>query len=98
MLLVTTVYVLGLGFGPFLWAPVSELWGRRTAYSVSMSLFVIFQIGCGLSKSLPALMIMRFFAGHAAMEMKKITLSVHTVTLFTVPHVLKMLLHFLRST
>ena len=32
----TALYVLGLGFGPFVFAPISELWGRQVAYSASM--------------------------------------------------------------
>jgi MFS transporter, DHA1 family, multidrug resistance protein len=34
--LTTAIYVLGLGMGPFVFAPISELYGRQTAYSVSM--------------------------------------------------------------
>lgn len=32
----TALYVLGLGFGPFVFAPISELYGRQVAYSISM--------------------------------------------------------------
>lgn len=34
--LTTALNVLGLGCGPFLFAPISELYGRQTAYSISM--------------------------------------------------------------
>lgn len=32
----TALYVLGLGVGPFVFAPVSELYGRQLAYASSM--------------------------------------------------------------
>jgi DHA1 family multidrug resistance protein-like MFS transporter len=34
--LTTALYVLGLGSGPFVFAPISELYGRQVAYTISM--------------------------------------------------------------
>lgn len=36
VVLATALYVLGLGFGPFVFAPISELNGRQRAYVISM--------------------------------------------------------------
>jgi MFS family permease len=40
--LVTACYVLGLGAGPFLFAPISELYGRQMAYQTSQACYVFF--------------------------------------------------------
>lgn len=34
--LTTSLYVMGLGSGPFVFAPISELYGRQAAYTISM--------------------------------------------------------------
>lgn len=47
--LITCFYVLGLGTGPFIFAPISELWGRQVAYLSSQFLFVLFAIGAALA-------------------------------------------------
>lgn len=56
-------YVLGFAFGPTLWAPFSELKGRRLPLVVSMFGFSIFTIACGTGKDLQTILICRFFAG-----------------------------------
>lgn len=58
-----TVYTLGLGFGPIISAPLSENHGRKIVYLVSAPIFMIFTLGAGLSNSLAALLVCRFFAG-----------------------------------
>jgi hypothetical protein len=47
--LITCFYVLGLGTGPFIFAPISELWGRQVAYLSSQFFFVIFAIGAAVA-------------------------------------------------
>ncbi|KAL7419716.1 hypothetical protein Q5752_005632 [Cryptotrichosporon argae] len=61
--LIASFYVLGLGFGPFLFAPISELYGRQVAYITSETIFILFCLGTALSQSMPALLVLRFFAG-----------------------------------
>ncbi|KAI5479749.1 MFS polyamine transporter [Pseudohyphozyma bogoriensis] len=39
--LATALYVMGLGLGPFLFAPISELKGRQRAYLISMTVGLI---------------------------------------------------------
>ncbi|PSR90535.1 major facilitator superfamily domain-containing protein [Coniella lustricola] len=56
-------YVLGFAFGPTLWAPISELKGRRLPLVVSMFGFSIFTIAVAVAKDLQTVLIARFFAG-----------------------------------
>ena len=62
-LLGLTLYVLGLGFGPLLAAPLSESYGRRVVYWSSLPIFGLFTLGAGFSQSIAALCVCRFFAG-----------------------------------
>lgn len=62
-LLGVSFYVLGFAFGPTLWAPFSELKGRRLPIVISMFGFSIFTIACATGKDLQTILICRFFAG-----------------------------------
>lgn len=62
-LLGLSFYVLGLAFGPVLAAPISETFGRRVVYLISLPLAALFMLGAGFSQSFASLMICRFFAG-----------------------------------
>ncbi|CAG7924804.1 unnamed protein product [Penicillium olsonii] len=61
--LASSVYLLGYAFGPLIWAPLSELYGRRFPIVVAMLGFGIFNIAVAVSKDLQTLMICRFFCG-----------------------------------
>lgn len=56
-------YVLGFAFGTTLWAPLSELKGRKMPLVVSMFGFSIFTIAVGTAKDLQTVLICRFFSG-----------------------------------
>lgn len=62
-LLGTTFYVLGFAFGPTLWAPLSELKGRRLPLVLAMFGFSVFSIGCATGKDIQTILICRFFSG-----------------------------------
>lgn len=62
-LLPLSFYVLALGFGPILAAPLSETYGRHIIYLVSPPLGALFTLGAGFSPSFAGLVILRFFAG-----------------------------------
>ena len=62
-LLGTTFYVLGFAFGPSLWAPLSELQGRRLPIILAMFGFSVFTIGCATGKDIQTILICRFFSG-----------------------------------
>ncbi|KXG47017.1 Major facilitator superfamily domain, general substrate transporter [Penicillium griseofulvum] len=59
----TTLYVLGFASGPLIWAPSSELRGRKWPLTVGMLGGGIFTIACAVSKNIQTLIICRFFAG-----------------------------------
>ncbi|SZF01401.1 unnamed protein product [Blumeria hordei] len=61
-LLPLALYTFGFTTGPLIYAPLSELYGRRIVYWLSMPLFLLFTAICGASNSVYVLMIMRFFA------------------------------------
>ncbi|KAI1033430.1 hypothetical protein LB503_008709 [Fusarium chuoi] len=62
-LLGTTFYVLGFAFGPSLWAPLSELRGRRLPILISIFGFSVFSIGCATGKDIQTILLCRFFSG-----------------------------------
>lgn len=58
-----SLYVLGFATGPSLWAPLSELRGRRLPLVMSMFGFTIFQIAVASAKDIQTILICRFFGG-----------------------------------
>ena len=62
-LLPLSLYVLALGFGPVLAAPISETLGQRVVYLVSAPIAALFTLGAGFSNTFAALTITPFFAG-----------------------------------
>ncbi|GAA6007997.1 hypothetical protein JCM10207_006991 [Rhodosporidiobolus poonsookiae] len=61
--LTTSLYVLGLGAGPFVFAPISELYGRQRGYIISMIGFTAMNLGCCFVNNLAGLVVLRFLAG-----------------------------------
>ncbi|KAK9482109.1 major facilitator superfamily domain-containing protein [Lipomyces starkeyi] len=61
-----SLYVLGFAFGPLLWAPTSELYGRMSPLVFSTVAFAIFQMGAARAEDFQTLMLCRFFSGFAA--------------------------------
>ncbi|KAH5742186.1 hypothetical protein HBI18_037390 [Parastagonospora nodorum] len=64
-LLTITLFVLGFGVGPMVFAPASEVWGRRPVYGVTLALAVIFTIPGAVAKNIETLLCTRFIAGVA---------------------------------
>lgn len=62
-LLGLSLYVLGFATGPILWAPLSELRGRKLPLLVAMFGFSIFQVAVAVAKDLQTILICRFFGG-----------------------------------
>ncbi|KAJ9610534.1 hypothetical protein H2200_005311 [Cladophialophora chaetospira] len=62
---VVSVYLIGYAFGPLVFAPMSEIYGRWPVYQISNVLFVIFTIACAVAPSLDSLIGFRFLAGSA---------------------------------
>ena len=58
-----SIFVTGYAAGPLLWAPLSELYGRRTITNLTNVLFFVTNLACGLAPSLPVLIFTRFLGG-----------------------------------
>lgn len=59
----TSLFVLGFASGPLVWAPGSELIGRRWPMILGIFGSSIFTIGCAAAKDIQKLIICRLFAG-----------------------------------
>ncbi|AQZ15846.1 hypothetical protein BZL39_J00110 [Zygosaccharomyces parabailii] len=62
-LLGTTLYVLGLAFGPMFFAPLSEMYGRKIAVFGSLFISMLFTLGSAGCKDYASFLVTRFFAG-----------------------------------
>ncbi|KIJ29895.1 hypothetical protein M422DRAFT_235088 [Sphaerobolus stellatus SS14] len=60
-----SVYVLGFGLGPLLFAPLSELYGRRNVFLASYTPYLLFHLGGAIGKNIETVIITRFLAGVA---------------------------------
>ncbi|KAI4625970.1 hypothetical protein J4E80_003104 [Alternaria sp. BMP 0032] len=59
----TSLFVFGYAFGPLMWAPFSELYGRKPPLIIAAFGFAIFSIAVAAAKDIQTIMICRFFAG-----------------------------------
>lgn len=66
VILSTALFVLGFAFGPIVWGPFSELYGRKTPLFVGYIAFGIFQIPVAVAQNLETIMVCRFFGGFFA--------------------------------
>ena len=60
-----SIYVLGYVVGPFIIAPLSELYGRVPLYHTCNALLLVFTIACAVSQNLGQLLAFRLLAGVA---------------------------------
>jgi MFS family permease len=61
--LTLSAFVLAYAFGPFLAAPLSEMYGRRWVLQVFTLVHLASNTGCGFAKTASQLVVCRFFAG-----------------------------------
>ncbi|PWY84775.1 MFS general substrate transporter [Aspergillus heteromorphus CBS 117.55] len=59
----SSLYICGYASGPLIWAPLSELKGRRLPIIIAMLGFGIFNTAVAVAKDLQTIMICRFFCG-----------------------------------
>ena len=64
-----TTYLIGLAVGSLILAPISETYGRKPVYAISMFFFVILVIPCGLAKNITTIIVVRFFGACAGAAM-----------------------------
>ena len=62
----TTLYLFGFGLGPLLWAPISEVYGRKIAVLCPMVVAIAFTFGSATAKDFQTLMLTRFFGAFFA--------------------------------
>jgi MFS family permease len=62
----TTLFLFGFGLGPLLWAPLSEVYGRRLAVMTPMFIALCFSFGSATAKDFQTLMLTRFFGAFFA--------------------------------
>ncbi|KAF5021535.1 hypothetical protein F66182_6417 [Fusarium sp. NRRL 66182] len=58
-----SLYVLGFEFGPLIWAPLSELYGRRKVFFFTFMAATAFSAGAAGAGSAASLLVLRFLAG-----------------------------------
>uniref|UniRef100_A0A093VSJ7 Putative transporter C36.03c n=1 Tax=Talaromyces marneffei PM1 TaxID=1077442 RepID=A0A093VSJ7_TALMA len=58
-----TIAVIGFVLGPIVWAPISEIWGRRISILPAVFFQAIFCIATGVSRNAVSVFVTRFFAG-----------------------------------
>lgn len=58
-----TGFVVMLGIGPLLLAPLSETFGRKPVYLICFTIFTLLQIPTALAQTLPVLIFLRTIAG-----------------------------------
>jgi len=61
--LVISLYIVGFAVGPLLWAPISEIWGRRLSMLPAMVGLGLFSIGVAVGQNAQTIIICRFFSG-----------------------------------
>ncbi|KAL8637681.1 MAG: hypothetical protein Q9228_005073 [Teloschistes exilis] len=62
-LLGLSVLLVGFGLGPLIWAPLSEVYGRKPAVLAPYFLAAVFSFGTATAKDIQTIMVTRFFAG-----------------------------------
>ncbi|KAG8834086.1 hypothetical protein FRC20_007528, partial [Serendipita sp. 405] len=58
-----SLYVFGFALGPLIFAPLSEIYGRRRVFLYTFIPFFLFQIPCALAPNPTVLILFRFLAG-----------------------------------
>jgi multidrug resistance protein len=61
--LMLSIFLLAYAFGPLVVGPLSEIYGRVPVLQLSNLFFLVFNLGCGFSRTGPQMMICRFLAG-----------------------------------
>ncbi|KAK1087690.1 hypothetical protein LTR33_000932 [Friedmanniomyces endolithicus] len=63
MVLGTALFVLGFAFGPIIWGPASELYGRKMPLIVGFVIFGIFQVPVAVAQNVETIFVSRFLSG-----------------------------------
>ncbi|KAI0014724.1 major facilitator superfamily protein [Xylariomycetidae sp. FL0641] len=60
------VFLVGYIFGPIIFAPLSESWGRRPVFLTSFAIYTAFTLGCAFAPNWPSFLFFRFMLGCGA--------------------------------
>jgi Major Facilitator Superfamily len=60
-----SLFVAGLALSPMILAPLSEFYGRKPVYVISLIVYVIWIIPCAVAPNIQTLLVARFFNGFA---------------------------------
>ncbi|KAJ6011928.1 hypothetical protein N7499_013101 [Penicillium canescens] len=63
VILGVSLFVLGFAIGPLIWAPLSEIFGRRHIFTISFMFLTAFNAGSAGAQNIQTLIILRFLAG-----------------------------------
>ena len=58
-----SLFVVGLALSPMVLAPLSEFYGRKPVYTISLLVYVIWIIPCARAPNIQTLIVARFFNG-----------------------------------
>lgn len=58
-----SIYLVGYVFGPLIWGPLSEHFGRRDLSILTFATFCIFTMACGFAPNWESLLVFRLFCG-----------------------------------
>ncbi|KAL2759835.1 hypothetical protein ACRALDRAFT_1079201 [Sodiomyces alcalophilus JCM 7366] len=58
-----SIFMIGYVFGPIIWGPLSEHFGRRIITLSTFVIFTLWTMACALAPNFAALVIFRFFVG-----------------------------------
>jgi len=57
-----SLFVLGFALGPLIWAPLSEVYGRKSIFVISFMAYTAFSVAAACAPNITALLVLRFFA------------------------------------
>ncbi|EPE26385.1 MFS general substrate transporter [Glarea lozoyensis ATCC 20868] len=60
-----SLFVVGLAVGPMMASPLSEFYGRKWIYLMSMFLFLLFLVPCAVAQNIQTMLVGRFLDGLA---------------------------------
>ncbi|KAL9035377.1 MAG: hypothetical protein Q9180_004895 [Flavoplaca navasiana] len=76
--LVMTIFLLAYAVGPFLWGPLSEVFGRVKVLQSANMVFLLFNTVCGFAKTKQQMMAFRFLSGIGASAPQAVGLPYHS--------------------
>lgn len=64
--LTVSLYIIGIAFGPMIFAPLSEVFGRKPTVLIPFFVSCVFTFATSISYNIPSILVCRFFSGFFA--------------------------------